>query len=451
MSNLLSIFISRKSLITGIVIDVFIFIIIFKKYFIKIFNVNYLQGTILFLLIFIAINYICGKYQDYNKHNFRVFLRLIKKLFISFFIFSVIFYSYTSILILFSYDYSLVNIFYDLFTVYFLGYTSKYFIDIFFLYRSNLKMVWFYLGSFEKYQILNKEISKVDSFQRYEIIYSNDDLNNNQFESIEGYIIGDEYKMLKQNFNKLSFYKNKKIKIIKEISWFERYLNKIPSNILSENYLFDENFLSKEFYSSQVRIKRLGDVLISTFLLVCSIPIILIAGILIKLEDGGPVFYKQKRNGINENIFNIYKLRTMRVNAEKDGIQWSNLKDERVTKIGRYLRLIRFDELPQLLQVLSGDMSLIGPRPERPEFDQILSNEIPHYKLRYSVRPGISGWAQVNYHYGSSTDDSKEKLSFDLFYLKNYSIWLDFLILFKTIRLVSGAKGSLPKKANQIL
>jgi lipopolysaccharide/colanic/teichoic acid biosynthesis glycosyltransferase len=134
----------------------------------------------------------------------------------------------------------------------------------------------------------------------------------------------------------------------------------------------------------------------------------------------------------------------MNVNSEVNGAQWVNSSDPRITRLGHFLRLTRIDELPQLWSVLTGEMSLIGPRPERPEFDSFLSGSIPHYNLRYLMRPGLSGWAQVNYPYGASVLDSTNKLSYDIYYIRNFSFWLDFLIFFKTIRLVFRAKGAIP-------
>ena len=135
----------------------------------------------------------------------------------------------------------------------------------------------------------------------------------------------------------------------------------------------------------------------------------------------------------------------MRTDAEHQGVQWSSRSDPRITKVGSMLRITRLDELPQLWCVLTGSMSLIGPRPERPEFDEHLSQKIPYYSLRNQIRPGLSGWAQVNYSYGASVEDSANKLSFDLYYLKNFSFLLDLLILFKTMRLVFNAQGALPE------
>jgi len=166
---------------------------------------------------------------------------------------------------------------------------------------------------------------------------------------------------------------------------------------------------------------------------------------LIFIEDRGPIIYSQKRNGFGGKVFTIYKLRSMKTNAEKEGIQWSSKNDKRVTIIGFWLRKTRIDELPQLFSVLKGDMSLIGPRPERPEFDAMLSKEITNYKLRYLVRPGLSGWAQVNYPYGASIQDTKMKFSYDMYYIKNFSTFFDVLILLETIRLIFNFRGSHPK------
>ena len=135
----------------------------------------------------------------------------------------------------------------------------------------------------------------------------------------------------------------------------------------------------------------------------------------------------------------------MYIDAERNGAQWVKRKDERITKVGSFLRRTRLDELPQLWSVLNGEMSLIGPRPERPEFDEQLVQKVPHYLLRQRIRPGLSGWAQVNYPYGASVDDADNKLSYDLYYLRNFSFWLDLLILFKTIKLVIRAQGSNPQ------
>ena len=161
----------------------------------------------------------------------------------------------------------------------------------------------------------------------------------------------------------------------------------------------------------------------------------------IHLHDRGPVFYSQIRTGLFGESFTIYKLRTMHQTAEDDGAQWSNPGDKRITPIGIWLRRSRLDELPQLLNIIKGEMSFIGPRPERPELEHELEVRIPHYRLRHLVRPGLSGWAQVNMAYTSSIEDAELKLSYDLYYLKNNGFWLDLIILAKTFKTVLKGEG----------
>lgn len=188
-------------------------------------------------------------------------------------------------------------------------------------------------------------------------------------------------------------------------------------------------------------IKRLMDVLISILLLIFLSPLMLLVAAIIKLDSPGKIIYSQLRTGKNAELFKIYKFRSMYEDAENDGVKWASLGDARITRIGYWLRVLRIDELPQLWNVLSGEMSLIGPRPERPEFDINLKTAIPNYELRYLVKPGISGWAQVLYRYGASVEDSYEKLAYDLYYIENYSLWLDLVIFFKTIKVVLGGNG----------
>ncbi len=179
----------------------------------------------------------------------------------------------------------------------------------------------------------------------------------------------------------------------------------------------------------------------SAFLMLFLSPLMLLAALAIKLDSPGSVFYTQIRTGLEGKPFRVYKFRSMYQDAEKRGAQWANERDPRITRVGRWLRLTRIDELPQILNILRGEMSLIGPRPERPEFDLKLRQEIPYYDLRYLVKPGITGWAQVMYPYGASVEDAYEKLAYDLYYIKNYSLWLDLAIVFKTIRVVLLGKG----------
>ncbi|MEM0970457.1 MAG: exopolysaccharide biosynthesis polyprenyl glycosylphosphotransferase, partial [Verrucomicrobiota bacterium] len=179
--------------------------------------------------------------------------------------------------------------------------------------------------------------------------------------------------------------------------------------------------------------KRMIDICIAIVGIVCSLPLLLIAAIAIKLTSRGPVFYQQTRVGHHNIPFSIYKLRSMTTSAEHHGAQWAKKADARITPVGRILRKTRIDEIPQFWNILKGDMAFIGPRPERPEFTGDLANHIPFYEKRHLVKPGLTGWAQINYPYGASVEDAEKKLEYDLFYVKHGSLALDFHILIRTI------------------
>ncbi len=189
-------------------------------------------------------------------------------------------------------------------------------------------------------------------------------------------------------------------------------------------------------------VKRIIDIFISIIALIFFIPLLLMLWIIIKFDSKGPVFYHQERAGKNGKAFKIYKLRTMIVDAEKEsGPVWSQKDDPRITRVGRILRKIRLDEIPQFINVIEGSMSIVGPRPERPNFVENFSKEIPLYKHRLKMKPGITGWAQIKHKYDESFDDVKEKLRYDLYYLENMSLRLDFKIILNTISIVFSAKG----------
>lgn len=192
----------------------------------------------------------------------------------------------------------------------------------------------------------------------------------------------------------------------------------------------------------QVRVKRVMDVVIASTLLLLSFPISLLAALAIKLDSKGPVFYSQERVGLYGQRFIVHKFRTMRTDAEKNGAQWATKNDPRITRVGLFLRKTRIDELPQLLCVLKGDMSMVGPRPERAVFIEQLREEIPFYMSRLKMKPGLTGWAQVRHHYDTSTEDVKIKLQYDLYYYENMSLLLDIQILFRTIYVVLTGKGA---------
>ncbi|QGX41433.1 TIGR03013 family XrtA/PEP-CTERM system glycosyltransferase [Permianibacter aggregans] len=194
---------------------------------------------------------------------------------------------------------------------------------------------------------------------------------------------------------------------------------------------------------SRVAVKRLFDLCVSLFGLILAAPLMLVTMLAIKLESAkDPIIYKQVRVGQHGHVFSILKFRSMVTNAEQNGAVWASKNDPRVTKVGAFIRKTRLDELPQLWNVFVGDMSFVGPRPERPVFVDQLTQKIPFYAMRHRVKPGITGWAQVNYPYGDSEADTREKLQYDLYYIKNYSLFLDLTILFQTAEVVLWRKGS---------
>ncbi len=221
----------------------------------------------------------------------------------------------------------------------------------------------------------------------------------------------------------------------------ERQLERLPPPLLPEPWLSYSDIPWNSFFGSQRQLKRVADVLVALFLLTITAPLILFAALLIWLEDRGSVFYVQERSGWLGQPFNVLKLRTMKVAQRHAPASWTLPGDRRITFVGFLLRRSRLDELPQLINVLRGDMSLIGPRPERPEIEERLEACIPHYRKRHWMRPGLSGWAQVCSSYASSIEDSELKLSYDLYYLKNFSTWLDLLILLRTIKTVLKVAG----------
>jgi len=188
--------------------------------------------------------------------------------------------------------------------------------------------------------------------------------------------------------------------------------------------------------------KRLEDVCGSFLGLVVMAPLMLLVSILIKLDSAGPALYKQTRVGLRGGSYILWKFRSMRQDSEGEKAQWAQVGDHRVTRIGRWLRLMRIDELPQLINVMKGEMSLVGPRPERPLFVKELRKKIPYYDLRHTIRPGLTGWAQIRFNYAASIEDSHMKLQYDLYYVKHLSIWFDLAILFRTIRVILLGSGA---------
>ncbi|MBK1665962.1 sugar transferase [Rhodospirillum rubrum] len=233
------------------------------------------------------------------------------------------------------------------------------------------------------------------------------------------------------------------IHVAEYASFWERETGRIDLDHLRPGWLiFSEGFRNS---SRRMIAKRFFDVITALLLVILTLPVLVAAAIAVKLSSPGPVFYRQERVGVNGKPFNLIKFRSMPIDAEKNGPVWGTVKDKRATGVGSLLRRTRIDEIPQVFNVLRGDMSFIGPRPERPVFVEELSRELDFYGERHAVRPGISGWAQINYPYGASVADAKQKLSYDLYYIKNGSLFLDIIILFQTFRVVLWPEGSKEK------
>jgi sugar transferase (PEP-CTERM system associated) len=231
------------------------------------------------------------------------------------------------------------------------------------------------------------------------------------------------------------------VKVEEATSWLEKITGRIEVEQLYPSWLiFADGF---RFSSAFRLVRRMLNFTVALIGLILSLPLLPFIVLAVRLDSSGPVLYRQQRVGRRGEVFYCYKFRTMRTNAEADtGATWASDDDPRITRVGKFLRSSRLDEIPQLWCVLKGDMHFVGPRPERPEFVEWLSKEIPYYGVRHVVRPGITGWAQVQYKYGNTLADAREKLQYDLFYIKNASLGLDLLIMFQTIKIVLLGRGA---------
>ena len=240
--------------------------------------------------------------------------------------------------------------------------------------------------------------------------------------------------------NELLECKMQGLSIIDGETFIEEISGKLAIDSINPSWLIFKEGFQKD------RLTMMGKQLIGSFFaligLIVSFPVSLLVTILIKLESEGPVFFKQARVGRDGKVFTLVKFRSMRSDAEKDGAKWARPDDDRVTKIGRIIRKLRIDEIPQMWNVLKGDMNFVGPRPERPEFVEDLRRKIKYYDQRHTVKPGITGWAQINYPYGASIEDAKKKLEYDLYYIKHMSVLLDLYIILKTVKTILFREGS---------
>lgn len=352
------------------------------------------------------------------------------------------------------------------------GYISVIIIDIicfmiWFFYSWDLSLVIFML-IFVSFQVLLTVLISIAVFKlRYVTIYGNGEMKNRVLDSIQHF---QEYQYIdftgaKEEFPKFVQENNisliilcreklasseireilaMKLKGVEVKSYFDYMIEnegKIEVEFITEEWLLQAYGFKILRSQIQNNIKRVFDIIMAIIIGVMTLPVMAVAAIIVRFESPGPIIYSQDRVGENGKEFKVHKFRSMRNDAEKDGAKWAQVNDPRVTKFGNFMRKTRIDELPQLINVLKGEMSFIGPRPERMVFIKELEKEIPYYNLRHMVKPGLTGWAQVMYPYGASVEDARRKLEYDLYYIKHHSLYLDMMIMFMTFKTVVFGKG----------
>ncbi len=448
--------IKRRRILVSAIVDFFLII-----YFYNLVHINNFQSypnklvTFCIASFWIIISYIVGRYMQIKNINSN---GLIKNLIKTIFLFLLCNFVYLI------FNYGLIILF-DIFQVkipyqnfdrllYYSFFESLISISLVsYFFQSILSVIthkiykydkkWLYIGSLLNYEKILKETSLRKSNLKLILNKEDENLTKIKSSNIEGIVIESFSNISETTLEVITKLKLRGIKVITSLTWFEKELNRIPTNLIYDKSQLIEKIKSSE-YNYQLRIKRIGDIIVSLLLLFFLSPIFLTLSILIFFEDRKSIFYTQRRTGLNGRTIKIIKFRSMKINAEKDGIQWSTKNDNRITKVGKLIRATRLDELPQLFCVIKGDMSLIGPRPERPEIEKEFLKDIPYYDYRNVIKPGLSGWAQVNYPYGASVFDSSKKLSYDIYYITNFSFFLDLLILFQTIKTIFNLKGYKP-------
>ena len=426
---------SRKTLFFFFLVD-FIFMIIFLD------NIgidykcdNRIGRCIFFPIIWTILSYVKGRYSYFKEFKSR--LNKLYSLLISTLVVVLVTYLINKLIVIFIPNFPLIGRDSGIF-IFLISFSLQ---SIKFIFNPLENVKYIYLaGNDEKIQSFLKNASNYILTQKIKVKNLSDyKESNTNFQNI--ILLENNYYEFSRIYPNLISPQNE---IVIASNWCERNLQRIPSEYLTQNDFEYYNLinLSQSLYW---RIKRFGDIFISLFLLIALLPILFISAFLIKLEDDGPIFYSQLRTGLYGKTFKVVKLRSMKPNSESSGPVWAKKKDPRITKIGSILRKTRIDELPQLWSVIIGDMTLIGPRPERPEIDKQLVKKIPFYNYRNTIKPGLSGWAQVNYNYGASIEDSEKKFSYEIFYLKNHSFFLDMLIFIKTLKLLFNMEGSVPK------
>lgn len=301
-----------------------------------------------------------------------------------------------------------------------------------------------YVTIYGKGEMKKRVLKSILHFQEYKYIeYLGEEPNFDKFvkENNISLIILCKPKMSPEEINDILQLKLSGVKVKSYFDYMIENEGKVEVEFIDEEWLLQAYGFKILRSQMRNRIKRLFDLSMAVIIGTMTLPIMAISAIIVKLESPGPVIYSQARVGEKGREFFVHKFRSMRNDAEKDGAKWAQENDPRVTKFGNFMRKTRIDELPQILNVLKGEMSFIGPRPERRVFINELEKEIPYYNLRHMVKPGLTGWAQVMYPYGASVEDAKRKLEYDLYYIKNYSLYLDMVIMFMTLKTVLFGKG----------
>ena len=423
-------FISRERYFFSIGLDL---LIIYSIYFLQLGTLNLNNLTIhIFTSFWILTSYTFGRYELINKNWIYIFLTHLNK--------SIIFFSCFSLLIYLFRDERYYQLLFSFTQIILFSSIGQILMNKLIIYYSKNTKYWLFVGGEITFLKIKKSLEET---RVKGIIKLYDKKENLKIDNNLDSIIFEYPSQIKNKFTQEDYRDFKKITLQE---WVLSIMQRIPNVIVSRKYL-ERRIMEKLNQKFHFGIKRFADIILSIFLIFVTLPLVIVSIILIKLEDRGPIFYSQIRSGLNGKEFRIWKLRTMYKNSETGSAKWAIKNDKRITKIGKLLRRTRIDELPQLFSIIFGKMSLIGPRPERPEFDKILEKKIPNYQLRYKIKPGLSGWAQVNYNYGSSIQDASKKLSYDLYYITKFSIWIDFLIFFKTINLVFNGRGSEPIKS----
>ena len=444
---------SRKRFLLASICDGLINIIFYSFLYSTQFNSypNFIV-TLSMSFFWIILSYILGRYKVCKKNDLREVVKSIVKANVIFLLCNLTYLclNWSSKFLILLFSRSNVNLdltqsqnIFFLKTTFIISLFScflQYFLNILSYRINNQSKYWLFYGSIIDLSDFKKEIRNLKNNVKLKRIGVKTNFNKIDYEKIEGIVIGNNVDMTQNDIDKIFYLKSKGFNVINVLNWCEIYLHRIPPYMINNKFKIIEKFNSID-ESYNIRVKRIGDFIVSLFLLFITLPLSILTALFIYLEDFGPIFYSQVRTGFRGEKIIIYKFRSMIKNAEKKGPQWAKNEDKRITKIGKIIRATRIDELPQLLSVLDGTMSLIGPRPERPVFEEKFLEEIPFYKYRTIVKPGISGWAQVNYPYGASLEDSINKLSYDIYYINHISFLLDLLILIKTIKTVFNAKG----------